>query len=116
MTLRRRRSFWCGSTGEPPHGVGPHDVAIALCGAVYKNGFVKNKVLEFAGPAMCPPAHGLPHRHRRDDHGDRLPQLHLGDGRSRGGLSGHSMAARETFTALHPQDGAYYDGMIDHRP
>ena len=39
-------------TGEPPHGVGPHDVAIALCGAVYKNGFVKNKVLEFAGPAV----------------------------------------------------------------
>ena len=29
-------------TGEVPHGVGPHDVAIALCGAVYKNGLVKN--------------------------------------------------------------------------
>ena len=39
-------------TGEPPRGVGPHDVAIALCGAVYKNGFVKNKVLEFAGPGV----------------------------------------------------------------
>ena len=39
-------------TGQPPRGVGPHDVAIALCGAVYKNGFVKNKVLEFAGPAV----------------------------------------------------------------
>ena len=39
-------------TGQPPCGVGPHDVAIALCGAVYKNGFVKNKVLEFAGPAV----------------------------------------------------------------
>ena len=39
-------------TGEVPHGVGPHDVAIALCGATYKNGFVKNKVLEFAGPGV----------------------------------------------------------------
>ena len=39
-------------TGRPRHGVGPHDVAIALCGAVYKNGFVKNKVLEFVGDGI----------------------------------------------------------------
>ena len=39
-------------TGKPRHGVGPHDVAIALCGAVYKNGFVKNKVLEFVGDGI----------------------------------------------------------------
>ena len=32
--------------------MGPHDVAIALCGATYKNGFVKNKVLEFVGPGI----------------------------------------------------------------
>lgn len=38
--------------GDVKHGVGPHDVAIALCGAVFKNGFVKNKVLEFAGPGV----------------------------------------------------------------
>jgi len=38
--------------GKPRRGVGPHDVAIALCGAVFKNGFVKNKVLEFAGPGV----------------------------------------------------------------
>src|SRR5699024_4935445 len=40
-------------TGEPAQGVGPHDVAIALCGEVYKNGFVKNKVLEFVGPGIA---------------------------------------------------------------
>ena len=34
----------------PKRGVGPHDVAIALVGSVFKNGFVKNKVLEFTGP------------------------------------------------------------------
>ncbi|MBQ9979591.1 MAG: hydratase [Oscillospiraceae bacterium] len=39
--------------GSPRRGVGPHDVAIAMCGEVYKNGFVKNKVLEFAGPGVA---------------------------------------------------------------
>ena len=38
--------------GEPRPGIGPHDVAIALCGAVFGNGFVKNKILEFAGPGV----------------------------------------------------------------
>ncbi len=39
-------------TGALAKGVGPHDVALALCKAVYENGFVKNKVLEFAGPGV----------------------------------------------------------------
>lgn len=39
-------------TGEVKHGVGPHDVAIALVKATFKNGFVKNKVLEFVGPGV----------------------------------------------------------------
>ncbi len=39
-------------TGEPMHGVGPQDVAIALIGAVFANGYVKNKVLEFVGPGV----------------------------------------------------------------
>ncbi len=38
--------------GEVPHGIGPHDVAIALVGATFPDGYVKNKVLEFAGPGM----------------------------------------------------------------
>ncbi|MDR3303961.1 MAG: hydratase [Treponema sp.] len=40
-------------TGAPKQGVGPHDVAIALCGAVYDNGFAKNKALEFVGPGIA---------------------------------------------------------------
>ncbi|MDO4567500.1 MAG: hydratase [Clostridia bacterium] len=36
----------------PRRGVGPHDVAIALVGATFGNGFVKNKVLEFVGPGV----------------------------------------------------------------
>ncbi len=39
-------------TGEPRRGIGPHDVAIALVGATFASGFVKNKVLEFVGPGV----------------------------------------------------------------
>ena len=38
--------------GEPVKGVGPQDVAIAIIGAVFKNGYVKNKVMEFVGPGV----------------------------------------------------------------
>ena len=34
-------------TGEPAKGVGPQDVALAIIGAVFANGYVKNKVMEF---------------------------------------------------------------------
>ena len=39
-------------TGEPMKGVGPQDVALAIIGAVFKNGYVKNKVMEFVGPGV----------------------------------------------------------------
>ncbi len=39
-------------TGKPKNGVGPHDVAIALCKEVFASGAVKNKVLEFIGPGI----------------------------------------------------------------
>lgn len=38
--------------GRPRPGVGPQDVALAIIGAVFKNGFVNNKVLEFIGPGI----------------------------------------------------------------
>ena len=38
--------------GKPRRGIGPHDVAISLVKAVFESGFVKNKVLEFAGPGV----------------------------------------------------------------
>ncbi len=40
-------------TGSPRKGVGPQDVAIAIIGAVFKNGYVKNKVMEFVGPGVA---------------------------------------------------------------
>ena len=38
--------------GEPAKGVGPQDVALAIIGAVFKNGYVNNKVMEFVGPGV----------------------------------------------------------------
>ena len=38
--------------GEPMPGVGPQDVALAIIGAVFNNGYVKNKVMEFVGPGV----------------------------------------------------------------
>lgn len=40
-------------TGEPVKGVGPQDVALAIIGAVFQNGYVKNKVMEFVGPGVA---------------------------------------------------------------
>ena len=39
-------------TGSPRNGIGPHDVAIALIGAVFASGIVKNKILEFVGDGI----------------------------------------------------------------
>ena len=39
-------------TGKPGRGVGPQDVALALIGETFANGFVKNKVMEFVGPGV----------------------------------------------------------------
>ncbi|MBQ2897173.1 MAG: hydratase [Clostridia bacterium] len=38
--------------GDVKPGVGPQDVALAIIGAVFKNGFVKNSVMEFVGPGV----------------------------------------------------------------
>ena len=98
-------------TGSPAQGVGPHDVAIALCGAVYKNGFVKNKVLEFAGPGIA----GLPMDYRigidvMTTETTCLSSIWETDGAVEEYLAIHGRP--EAYEALHPQEGAYYDSMI----
>lgn len=40
-------------SGKPQKGVGPQDVALAIIGAVFGNGYVKNKVMEFVGPGVA---------------------------------------------------------------
>lgn len=39
-------------TGSPQKGVGPQDIALAIIGAVFKNGYVNNKVMEFVGDGV----------------------------------------------------------------
>ncbi len=98
-------------TGEPQQGVGPHDVAIALCGAVYKNGFVKNKILEFAGPGIK----NLPMDYRigidvMTTETTCLSSIWETDGAVEEYFAVHGRA--EEYKSLHPAEGAFYDGMI----
>ena len=99
-------------TGKPRHGVGPHDVAIALCGAVYKNGFVKNKVLEFVGDGIG----GLSMDYRigidvMTTETACLTSIWETDSAVADYLALHGRAG--DFAPLHPENGAYYDGLIE---
>ena len=99
-------------TGKPNHGVGPHDVAIALCCAVYDNGFVKNKVLEFVGPGI----NNLPMDFRigidvMTTETACLSSVWATDRAVEEYFAAHGRA--DDYKALDPQDGAYYDSMIE---
>jgi aconitate hydratase len=86
-------------------------VAIALCGAVYKNGFVKNKILEFAGPGIK----NLPMDYRigidvMTTETACLSSIWETDGVVEEYLALHGRT--EDYTELHPEEGAYYDSVI----
>jgi aconitate hydratase len=51
--LKRPETVLVYLTGAPKPGVGPQDVALAIIAAVFESGFVKNKVMEFAGPGVA---------------------------------------------------------------
>jgi len=98
-------------TGSPARGVGPHDVALALCGAVYKNGFAKNKVLEFAGPGVK----NLPMDFRigidvMTTETACLTSIWETDEKVAEYLSVHGRP--DAYKALAPAEGARYDGLI----
>lgn len=98
-------------TGTPIPGVGPQDVALAIIGAVFKNGFVKNKVMEFVGPGvsnlsadfrigvdvMTTETTCLSSIWRTDEKIEEFYEIH---GRS------------EEYKELNPGPVAYYDSMI----
>ncbi|MBR3594230.1 MAG: hydratase [Clostridia bacterium] len=99
-------------TGKPKQGVGPHDVAIALCGATYKNGFVKNKVLEFAGPGVK----NLPMDYRigidvMTTETACLSSIWTTDERVEEYLTAHGRP--DEYKAIAPDEGAYYDSVIE---
>ena len=99
-------------TGAPARGVGPHDVALALCGAVYKNGFVKNKVLEFSGPGI----RNLPMDYRigidvMTTETACLSSIWETNDLVEAYLAVHGRA--DAYRRLTPGDGARYDAMIE---
>ena len=99
-------------TGAPSHGVGPHDVALALCAAVYKNDFVKNRILEFAGPGIA----ALPMDYRigidvMTTETACLSSLWQTDDRVKEYLALHGRA--ETYHPMTPAEGARYDRVIE---
>ena len=97
--------------GKPRRGVGPHDVAISLVKAVFDNGFVKNKVLEFAGPGVKE----LPIDFRNGidimtTETTCLSSIWITDDEVKHHYEIHNRP--EDFKVLQPGEVAYYDGMI----
>ena len=97
--------------GTVPHGIGPHDVAIALVGATFPDGFVKNKVLEFAGPGIA----GLSMDFRigvdvMTTETSCLSSIWITDSTVRDFYQ--NVGRPDAFAPLSPEDGAYYDSMV----
>ena len=97
--------------GEVPHGIGPHDVAIALVGATFPDGFVKNRVLEFAGPGVA----ALPMDFRigidvMTTETSCLTSIWITDEKVKKYYVNLNRPA--DYKPLAPEDGAYYDRMV----
>ena len=98
--------------GKPILGVGPQDVALAIIGAVFNNGYVKNKVMEFVGPGvenlsadfrigvdvMTTETTCLSSIWKTDQ---EIKDFYMIHGRP------------DDYKELNPGDVAYYDGMIE---
>ena len=98
-------------TGTPKRGIGPHDVALALTKAVFADGFVKNKVLEFVGPGVK----NLPVDFRcgidvMTTETTCLSSIWETDDAVKTYYTTHGRP--ECYKALAPKDVAYYDSFI----
>ncbi len=97
--------------GEPVKGVGPQDVALAIIGAVFGNGYVKNKVMEFVGPGVS--ALSADFRIGIDvmtTETTCLSSIWRTDEKIREFYDIHGRV--EEYKELNPGETAYYDGMI----
>ena len=98
--------------GTPRLGVGPMDVAIALVGATFKKGYVKNKVMEFVGPGIK----NLSTDFRigidvMTTETTCLSSIWITDENTKDWFETHKRP--EQYKELKPADIAYYDGVID---
>ena len=99
-------------TGKPQPFVGPHDIALAICGAVYKNGYVKNKVMEFVGPGVS--SMTTDYRNGVDvmtTETTCLSYIWRTDDDTRAFLEKHHRG--DEFKELNPEAVAYYDGCVE---
>ena len=99
-------------TGAPVPGVGPQDVALAIIGAVFANGYVKNKVMEFVGPGVA----SLPLEYRSGidvmtTETTCLSSIWVTDETTRKYLAVHGREG--DYKPLAPADLAYYDGVVE---
>ena len=99
-------------TGAPVAGVGPQDVALAIIKAVFDNGYVKNKVMEFVGPGVA--SLSADFRIGVDvmtTETTCLSSIWTTDDKIR---EFYAIHGRENdYAELNPADGAYYDGAIE---
>lgn len=98
--------------GKPAPFVGPHDVALAIIRAVYKDGYVKNKVMEFVGPGVS--SMTTDYRNGVDvmtTETTCLSSIWRTDGDTKTFLKKHHR--EEDYKELNPADIAYYDGCVE---
>ena len=99
-------------TGEPMKGVGPQDVALAIIGAVFKNGYVNNKVMEFVGPGVA--SLSADFRIGVDvmtTETTCLSSIWVTDDKIREFYDIHGRSA--DYAELKPEKIAYYDGCVE---
>ena len=97
--------------GAPKPYVGPQDVALAIIGAVFESGYVKNKVMEFVGPGVS--SMTTDYRNGVDvmtTETTCLSSVWRTDGDTRAWLALHHR--EDDFEELEPADIAYYDGCV----
>ena len=97
--------------GAPQPFVGPQDIALAIIGAVYKSGYVKNKVMEFVGPGVATMT--TDYRNGIDvmtTETTCLSSVWRTDDDTRKYLLKHHRD--DDFKYLNPADIAYYDGCV----
>lgn len=97
--------------GKPRAGVGPQDVALSIIGAVFKEGFVKNKVMEFVGPGI----QGLSMDYRNGidvmtTETTCLTSIWCTDETVADFYD--KVGRADDYKELRPQGVAYYDGMV----
>lgn len=98
-------------TGKPAPYVGPQDIAIAIVGALFKNGYVKNKVMEFVGPGVA--SMSTDYRNGVDvmtTETTCLSSIWRTDEDTKAYLSLHGRG--DEYKELNPAEVAYYDGCV----